>query len=122
MSYGFNSDDREITGVNDRKRLAPAALPLSFTEQDIADTSNAGHNFSPRGLPPGDKNALALLLNMRGASDDSLSAYTELDGGRTLLSQYNRVRDAERQLVVDYTLALKRTIEPQATRSRPSSA
>ncbi|HEX2723767.1 MAG TPA: TonB-dependent receptor, partial [Gemmatimonadaceae bacterium] len=47
-SYGYNADDRDIDGINDRTRLAAfSGLPLSFTEQDILGNQiNAGHNFT----------------------------------------------------------------------------
>lgn len=118
LSYGFNSDLREFRGVNDRERLGAGRSPLFFTEQDISgDARNAGHNLNTSvDYRLGDKNVLSssLLFNLRGSSDASLSAYSEWDGGRSLLSQYDRIRDAETDnFVVDYTLAFKRTMEPQ---------
>ena len=46
-SYGYNADDRDIDGINNRTRLALGGSPLSFTEQDIfGNQVNAGHNLS----------------------------------------------------------------------------
>src|SRR5688572_19080222 len=54
------------------------------------------------------------MLNLRGQTDESLSAYTELNGTRALLDAYERVRDSRTDnWMGDYTLAWKRTLEPQ---------
>src|SRR3954470_5647288 len=46
-SYGFNSDDRGILGLNDRQRFDLAGSPMSFTNQDIDGRSrNGGHNVT----------------------------------------------------------------------------
>ncbi|HEX8692023.1 MAG TPA: TonB-dependent receptor [Longimicrobium sp.] len=118
MSYGFNSDTRDIEGINDRTRLGPLQSPMSFTEQDILGSNgNFGHNFSANldyRLGRRDVLTNALLVNLRGATDESLSAYEELDATRTLLDAYERIRDAENDnWMVDYTLAFRRTLQPQ---------
>lgn len=118
VTYGFNSDQREFRGVNDRERLGAGRSTLAFTEQDISgDNGNAGHNLTASvDYRLGERDVLSssLLLNLRGSSDESLSAYSEWSAARALLSQYDRVRDAETDnSVVDYALAFKRTLEPQ---------
>ncbi|HEU4880806.1 MAG TPA: TonB-dependent receptor [Longimicrobium sp.] len=118
MSYGFNSDARDQLGVNDRTRLGALRTPLSFTEQDIHGAQGArGHNFNGTlDYRLGERDVLsnALMLNVRGATDEALSDYTELDGTRILLSAYERVRDSQTDnWMGDYTLAWKRTIEPR---------
>ncbi|CAN5827723.1 TonB-dependent receptor [soil metagenome] len=118
VSYGFNSDERRITGINDRERLGAGRTPLSFTEQDIAgNAANAGHNLNTTvdyRLSKRDVLSNSLLLNRRSSSDASLMEYTELNGTRFLMSRYDRTRDAETEgMVLDYTLAFKRTLEPQ---------
>ncbi|HEX5871258.1 MAG TPA: TonB-dependent receptor, partial [Longimicrobium sp.] len=118
MSYGFNSDSRDQEGVNDRTRLGAQRAPLSFSEQDISGAQGAnGHNFNGTlDYRVGERDVISnsLLLNVRGASDEALSAYTELDGTRLLLDAYERVRDSETDnWMGDYTLAWKRTIEPR---------
>lgn len=118
LTYGFNSDEREFRGINDRERLGAGRSPLSFTEQDIAgDAGNAGHNLTTSvDYRLGERDVLSssLLLNLRGATDASTSEYSEWNATRTLLSQYDRIRDAEiNGTVMDYTLAFKRTLEPQ---------
>ena len=118
LNYGYTSDDRAQRGVNDRTRLGAGQAPLSFTEQDIdGSTGNGGHNLNASldyRLSDRDVLSNALLLNVRGATDESLSAYSELSSTRLLLDAYDRVRDQENDSwMVDYTLALKRTLEPQ---------
>jgi outer membrane receptor protein involved in Fe transport len=117
-SYGFTSDDRELTGINDRTRLGTLRAPLSFTEQDIRGSNgNGGHNLSAAvDLRLGERDVLsnALQLNARGATEESRSAYTELDATRLLLDAYDRVRDSDTDArMLDYTLAFKRTLQPQ---------
>lgn len=118
VSYGFSSDDRDQLGVNDRTRLGAAGTPLSFTEQDIrGGNTNSGHNLNATldyRLGERDVVSNALMLNVRGETDESLSAYSELDGTRLLLDAYQRVRDSHNDnWMADYTLAWKRTLEPQ---------
>ena len=115
-SYGFNSDQRNIVGINDRERHDALFNPLSFTEQDIAgESSNAGHNFNTNiDFKPNKRDVISniLSLNRRRSTDESLMAYTELDRNRSELDRYNRLRDAGvTGFVADYTLSFKRTIE-----------
>jgi outer membrane receptor protein involved in Fe transport len=118
FSYGYNSDLREFRGINDRELLGAVRSPTIFTEQDITgDARNAGHNLSTSvDYRLGDRDVLSssLLFNLRGSSDASLSSYSEWNAAHSLLSRYDRIRDAETDnFVVDYTLAFKRTLEPQ---------
>ena len=118
LTYGFNSDERQVYGVNDRTRLGAAGAPLSFTEQDIGGTmTNRGHNMNATvdyRLNPRDVVFTSVLLNRRQAGDASLSAYSELNGSRALMDRYNRTRDAEmKNWLVDATLGLRHTITPQ---------
>ena len=118
VSYGFNTDDRDQRGVNDRTRLGAQRSPLGFTEQEIRGSEgNSGHNLNATlDYRLGERDVLsnALLLNLRGSTDASLSAYSELDGTRQLLDAYERVRDSRTDnWMVDYTLAWKRTLQPQ---------
>jgi outer membrane receptor protein involved in Fe transport len=115
-SYGFNSDQRNIVGINDRERHDALFNPLSFTEQDIAgEAGNAGHNFNTNiDFKPNKRDVISniLSLNRRRSTDESIMGYTELDASRTETDRYNRVRDAGvTGFVADYTLAFKRTIE-----------
>ncbi|MBA3342569.1 MAG: TonB-dependent receptor [Gemmatimonadaceae bacterium] len=117
-SYGFNSDDREIVGINDRERYNALRVPLSITEQDIlGQNGNTGHNFNTTvdyKINNRDVLTNVLALNLRNSTDNSVSAYTELNGSRTLLDRYDRVRDTDaKAFVFDYTLAFKRTLEPR---------
>ncbi|MEO6486651.1 MAG: TonB-dependent receptor, partial [Thermoanaerobaculia bacterium] len=115
-SYGFNSDERSIVGINDRERHDALFNPLSFTEQDIAgDAGNAGHNFNTNvDFKPNKRDVISniLSLNRRSSTDASVMGYTELDRIRTETGRYSRIRDAGvAGFVADYTLAFKRIIE-----------
>jgi ferric enterobactin receptor len=118
LSYGFSNDEREQRGINDRTRLGGAQAPVSFTEQDInGSNGNFGHNLNATldyRLNDRDVVSNGLMLNLRGGTDQSLSAYEELDGTRLLLAAYDRIRDSENDArMIDYTLGIKRTLEPQ---------
>ncbi|MFL5385699.1 MAG: TonB-dependent receptor domain-containing protein [Longimicrobiaceae bacterium] len=116
-SYGFVSDGRDVTGINNRTRLV-AASPFSYTNQDVSGSVlNGGHNFNGSlDYRLSAKNTLysALLLNARFADDDSRSDYNILDPSLTLVDQYLRLRenDADGRMV-DYSLGFKRTMVPQ---------
>lgn len=115
-SYGFNSDQRNIVGINDRERYDALSNPLSFTEQDVADENGyAGHNFNANiDFKPNKRDVISniLSLNRRSGTNESLVGYTELDRNRSETDRYNRLRDAEiTGFVADYTLAFRRTIE-----------
>jgi ferric enterobactin receptor len=117
-SYGYNWDERAVLGINDRTRLGAGRAPLSYTEQSIVgNTGNYGHNLSANldyRLGRRDVLSNAVMLNRRSATDLSSSAHRLLDGDRALLDRYDRMRDSETQnWLVDYTLAWKRTLEPQ---------
>ncbi|HYH80350.1 MAG TPA: TonB-dependent receptor [Longimicrobium sp.] len=118
FSYGFSSDNRAMEGINNRTRLGALAAPLSFTEQQLSGgTGNGGHNFNGSldyRLSPRDVLSSSLLVNVRGATDESLSRYNELDATRLVLDRYDRVRDSENDSrMFDGTLAWKRTLQPQ---------
>jgi len=117
-SYGYNSDKRGITGINDRERYDALHAPLSFTDQDLfGETQSAGHNFTTTvdyKLNPRDVLTNALLINRRRGGDDSRSFYTEMNAARSVFDTYNRLRSADvSALMFDYTLAFKRTLEPR---------
>ncbi|HYR12394.1 MAG TPA: TonB-dependent receptor, partial [Longimicrobium sp.] len=118
VSYGFSTDDRDQQGVNDRTRLGAQRAPLSYSEQDIRGAQgNGGQNLNATldyRLGERDVVSNSLLLNLRGETDEALSAYTELDATRLLLDAYERVRDSSTDnWMADYTLAWKRTLEPR---------
>lgn len=117
-SYGYNADDRDIDGINNRTRLALSGSPLSFTEQDILGNQvNAGHNLSSTldyKVNTRDVLTNALNLNFRKFNDNSLATYSELSSSRSLQDYYSRLRDSDvNSWMLDYTLALKRTLEPR---------
>lgn len=117
-SYGFNSNEASIVGINDRERHDALFNPVSFTEQDIAaEAGNDGHNFNTNvDFKPNKRDVISniLSLNQRRSTDASIMSYTELAGDRTQTDRYNRLRDVEvAGFVADYTLAFRRTIEPR---------
>jgi outer membrane receptor protein involved in Fe transport len=115
-TYGFNSDERGIEGINDRERFDALSALLSVTEQDvIGELKNNGHNLtSTLDYRLNDRDVLtnALSVNRRSSSDQSFNDYTELDGEGNPTDTYVRSKDGETDgLVLDYTLAFKRTLE-----------
>jgi ferric enterobactin receptor len=117
-TYGFNSDDRAIVGINDRERYGPSGAPISYTDQDIdGRNKNAGHNISTNidyKLTDKDVISNALSFNKRRSNDAALAGYTELDASRAFLERYVMDRNTRAKgLVIDNTLAWKRTIEPR---------
>ena len=116
-TYGYNADDRDIDGINDRTRLN-LGNPLAYTEQDIfGNQTNAGHNLTSTldyKVNTRDVLSNALTLNLRRFNDNSIATYSELSSARSLTDYYNRVRDTRvKSWLVDYNIALKRTFEPR---------
>lgn len=116
-SYGYNADDRDIDGINNRTRLS-LGNPLAYTEQDIlGNQTNAGHNLTSTldyKVNTRDVLSNALTLNVRKFNDNSIATYSELSSARSLTDYYNRVRDSRvKSWLVDYNIALKRTYEPR---------
>lgn len=117
FTYGFNSDERQFTGANDRTRLQ-AGTPSSYTFQDLGgQQGNSGHNVSANvdyELNKRDVLSTTLQVNRRNGDDGSLSAYTELDGSQVPTAQYNRLRRTDTDnWLADAALMFKRTITPQ---------
>ena len=117
-SLGIYADDRPIVGINDRERYDALNSLVSVTQQDIAGRQGGnGQNFNATvdyKLSPKSVLTNALALNHRTGDDSAASAYVELDASRNPLSVYSRPRDTDTKgLMVDYTLALKRTMEPR---------
>lgn len=117
-TFGFQSDMRDVTGVNDRETYNGSPTPLSFTDQEIGGTNtNSGQNFTNSvdyKLNPRDVLSNALVINHRNGGDNSQSAYSELSATRSLLDRYDRLRDGtSASLVFDNTVSLKRTFVPR---------
>jgi ferric enterobactin receptor len=113
---GFNRDTRGIVGINDRERYDAFRALQHVTAQDIdSDARNAGQNLSTSvdyKLSNRDVLSNALTLNHRNSRDASMNLYSELDGSGALLDTYFRPKDADvRGWMVDYNVALKRTLE-----------
>ncbi|HYW51808.1 MAG TPA: TonB-dependent receptor [Gemmatimonadaceae bacterium] len=117
-SYGYNTDLRTVTGVNDQERFNASRTLLSATDQDITGTNYfRGHNLSANfdfRATSRDVLSQALVVNKRAGGDDSRLAFTERDASMTPFDTYLRPRFSEIQgWVVDYTSAWKRTVVPR---------
>lgn len=117
-SYGYNSDTRGLTGINDRERMSALGAPVSFTEQDIlGETGNGGHNVTTTvdyKLTKQDVLTNSLVFNRRRNNESSVSTYSELNASHAVLDEYDRLKNTNaKSLMVDYTLAFKRTIDPK---------
>ncbi len=117
-SLGINSDDRAVTGTNDRERFGALQALTSVTEQDIAGRKeNKGQNLTTNvdyKLNPRDVLSNALSINHQHSADGSVSNSSELDASRSLLERYDRLRDNDvTSTMFDYTMALKRTFVPR---------
>jgi len=117
-SYGYITDDRGLTGLNDRERYDPSSAPLSYTLQAIAGRNGfGGHNLTTTAEYQFNKRDMLsnnFSMNARHNLDNSLTGYSELDADRSVLETYARTRDTKnKSLVLDNTLAFKRTFEPR---------
>ena len=116
VSAGFVADKRAIDGINDRERYDAVRSLLSATNQDInSDATQAGQNLNATvdyKLNARDVLSNALMLNHRSSTDNSFTAYSELNGAGALTDSYGRPRDADvKGWMIDYDVALKRTFE-----------
>lgn len=117
-SYGYNADERDVLGLNDRERFNALGQSLSFTHQDINGLANrAGHNLTATAdykLNKRDVITNAVIANWRRAGENTTNGYTEFNGSRVLLDQYDRLRNnANKATLFDYALSWKRTLEPR---------
>ncbi|HWL40482.1 MAG TPA: TonB-dependent receptor [Gemmatimonadaceae bacterium] len=117
-SYGYITDDRDLTGINDRERYDPSSVPLSFTDQIIVGRNGfGGHNLTTTveyKFNQRDVLSNSFQANRRRFMDASQTGYTEFDGSRNPVDQYDWFRDTKQKaLVLDNTLAFKRTFEPR---------
>jgi outer membrane receptor protein involved in Fe transport len=115
-TYGFNSDNRGIVGLNDRQRFDANGAPLSYTNQSIdGNSTNGGHNFSTNvdyKLTDRDVISNQFSINRRHGFDNSLAGYTDLDAAQVFIDRYDFFRnDKSRGLVLDNSLSFKRTFE-----------
>ncbi|MGQ0712700.1 MAG: TonB-dependent receptor domain-containing protein [Gemmatimonadaceae bacterium] len=117
-NLGVYSDDREILGVNDRERFDALGALEGVTQQSIdGRTGGKGQNLNTTvdfQVTPKTLLTNVFTLNHRDGRDDQFSSYTELDDSRSEYDWYSRPRDTRNDgLMFDYTMALKRTIEPR---------
>jgi outer membrane receptor protein involved in Fe transport len=117
-SFGVNSDDRGLLGINDRQDLHAVGSSAAFTNQDIfGQTGQDGQNFTTSvdyKVNKRDVVTNALILSHRTSTEGSNVAYTELNSGGALLGQYNRLRNSSASsMLYDYDFVWKRTLEPR---------
>ena len=117
-TYGFNSDNRDITGLNDRIQLVPIPGAAAFTNQDIGgNTSNAGHNFSTNidyKVNNRDVVSNQFSVNRRHGFDNSLAGYLDLDANQSFLDRYDFLKNNRSTgTVFDNSLSWKRTFDPR---------
>jgi ferric enterobactin receptor len=117
-NLGVNSDDRAIVGINDRERYDALESLRSATNQSIdGRTGGTSQNLNTTvdyQLTPRSVLSNVLSIHHRDGNDAQTSTYTELDSARSEVEFYNRPRGTDTKgLMVDYTMALKRTIEPR---------
>jgi ferric enterobactin receptor len=117
-TYGYSTDERDVSGINHRTRLGSERVPTWFTEQDVEGTStNSGHNFSvnlENRVNRRDAVFATGMLNVRRNADNSLSAYTELDRDRAPVERYDRTRGTSRQTaMVDGAVGFRSLFKPQ---------
>lgn len=118
LSYGYNRDDRNMSGSNNRTRLNSLSIPLSFTNQDLnGSAAGNGHNLSANAdyqFNKRDVLSTTVQLNARTGTDGSTSLYNELNASQQSVATYNRLRAVDtRNLMGDASLAFKRTFTPQ---------
>jgi len=117
-TYGFNSDDRGIEGINNRLRFDQSGDPQDYTNQDIEGaTKSGGHNFTGNiDLKVTDKDVVSnsLTLNKRHNNDASLAGYYEYDSDKIFTDRYVMDKNTKAKgLVVDNSLSWKHTIAPR---------
>jgi outer membrane receptor protein involved in Fe transport len=117
-TYGFNADDRNIVGINDRQRFDPNGSTLDFQNQDIDGANkNGGHNFTGNidyKLSEKDVVSNSLTLNRRHNNDAALAGYEDLDANQVFLDRYVMDRNTKaRGLTWDNSLSWKHTIQPR---------
>jgi ferric enterobactin receptor len=116
-SYGYNQDERGISGINDRERFA-ALAPIVFTEQDIdGETRFGGHNVTTTlEYRLSQRNMLfsGITANRRSNGEATLASYSELNRDRLLVDRYDRFRDTDASgNMFDTHVGFRRTWEPQ---------
>ncbi len=117
-NLGVYSDDREIEGINDRERFDAVRSLIGVTSQDIGGrTGGKGQNLNTTvDYKLSQKTTLSnvLSINRRHGGDTQTSRYTEFDEERSPIDYYSRPRNTDtRGFMVDYTMALKRVMEPR---------
>lgn len=115
---GFNRDARAIVGINERERYDALRRLQAVTAEDIDnDARNAGLNLTTSvdyKLSARDVLSNALTLNRRSSRDLSTNAFAELDASGSMVDSYFRPKSGKVSgWMVDYNLALKRTLEPR---------
>ncbi|HEY8833276.1 MAG TPA: TonB-dependent receptor, partial [Gemmatimonadaceae bacterium] len=115
-TYGYNADNRDVSGLNDRLQYDGSGSPLAYTNQLIdGNTTNGGHNFSTNvdyKLTDRDVISNQFSVNRRHGFDNSLAGYTDLDAQQAFVDRYDFYRnDKSKGLVFDDAVSFKRTFE-----------
>jgi outer membrane receptor protein involved in Fe transport len=116
-SYGFNRDARDTRGSIFRDQHF-SGVPQVFTEQQSrGDFVNQSHTVNANAdLKLGARNLLSstFMLNSRAGDMASGNGVTLFDEQRQVTSSYDLLSDGrQRGLTTDYTLAFRRTLQPQ---------
>lgn len=117
-SYGFNTNERAVAGIDDRTRYDASFTPVSSLNQVITSRSrNAGQNLSTTAeyrLNPRDVVTSSLMLDSWTQRDASTTNYAALSGAADLLGRYDGLRDeGGTGTNFDYDASLKRTFVPR---------
>ena len=119
VSASLMSDHRSAVGLNDRERYDDANALQSVTGQEILFSPHTrGQNLNATvdyKLSARDVLSNALMLSRRVSGEPSTTTHTLLDPDRTALEQFVRPRESDATaLMIDYDVALKRTLAPRA--------
>jgi ferric enterobactin receptor len=117
-TYGYSTDEREVTGINHRTRLGAGSAPVWYTLQQIDGTNtNSGHNLRvnlENRLNPVHAIFATGMFSARRASDNSLSEYSELNADRARVERYDRTRDTHmKNGMLDGTVGFRSLFKPQ---------
>jgi outer membrane receptor protein involved in Fe transport len=118
VSGGVVSDLRNAQGINDRDRFNASSAIIGSTDQDLTLTpTNTGQNLNTTvdyKINARDVLSNALMLNRHTNGENTMTAYTELDGSGNTMGTYARPRVmTARGWMADYDVAFKRTLKPR---------
>jgi outer membrane receptor protein involved in Fe transport len=117
-SYGYNTNERSVDGVDDRTRYDASFTPVAAQDQLIASRSrNGGQNLTTSAeyrLNKRDVVTSSIMLNSRNQRDASTTNYADLTGAGDLLDRYDGLRDeGANGTTFDYDASFKRSFTPR---------